>query len=143
MSDCILTEIDRPFFPLEVPEDHRIFRHRQAGRPVLTVQSSIDRYDAAEAFLHWFGVRAWRAIGVGVSGQLQQRLVDQKRLGRQRGPGERSPVPLPDWYDLTHLVSVHGIFLGVDPDRPVWQYLPPSGEPYLNMAEVLHLRQPA
>ena len=52
-------------------------------------------------------------------------------------------MPLPDWYELTHLAYEHAEELGFDPLQAVWQYLPGAAEPGLNIAEALHLRQPS
>ena len=76
------------------------------------------------------------------AGQNAARLADQKRLGRPRSPGERSPVPLPDWYELAHLAYEHAAELGLDPSRATWQYLPGRGEEAINFSEALHWRQP-
>jgi len=108
----------------------------------LIVIHSIDVYDLGDAYATQLGIRTWRHVSVSVAGQLQAALADQRFLGRKRRGGERSPVPLPDWYDLTHLVYQHGAELGFNRFQAVWQYLPPVGEEYLNIAEALHLRQP-
>lgn len=110
-------------------------------RRTLIVIYSVDRFTLEEAHASNFGVREWRHVSVSVKGALDARLRDQKRIGRQREGGERSPAPLPDWYDLTHIVYGHPE-LGFDPGQGVWQYLPAPGEKRLNIAEALHLRQP-
>lgn len=117
-------------------DSYRIWTH---GRQL--VIHSIDRFTLEEAFRDQLGIRTWRHVSVSVAGALEARLADQKRIGRERRGGERSPAPLPDWYDLTHVAYAHPE-LGFDPTRAVWQYLPPTGESYLNIAEALHLRQP-
>jgi hypothetical protein len=124
------------------------FRHHD---PRLIVVMSIDEYTLEEAHVDNLGIRRWLHVSVSVEGQLQMRLADQRRIGRQRRPGERSPVPLPDWYDLNHIAREHRE-LGFDPRRPIYQVLPPlhalipeQGDPldrYANFAEALHLRQP-
>lgn len=129
----------------EVPDDYRLYRHLpgpEGGRE-LTITYSTELHEITQAAFYHFGIRRWRHVGVGVKGQLQHRLADQKAIGRQRGPGERSPAPLPDWYELNHMAYGHWEDFGFDPSAPVWQILPPPDAPYLNVAEVLHLRQPA
>jgi hypothetical protein len=118
-------------------KDYRPYAHDD-----LIVIHSLDEYDLEEAFLNQFGIRRWRHVSVSVRGQWAAALADQRFLGRKRKGGERSPVPLPDWYDLTHLAYEHAAELGFNRLQAVWQYLPPPGEEYLNIAEALHLRQP-
>ena len=124
---------------------HQAFDHHpaQAGDHPLRVIVGIETYDLEAAFLRTWGIRRWRHASVSVVGQLQRRLADQKRIGRERRPGERSPAPLPDWYDLTHLAYEHTAELGFDPNAAIVQYLPGRQEMALNIAEALHLRQPA
>ncbi|HEY6058634.1 MAG TPA: hypothetical protein VIV06_11410 [Candidatus Limnocylindrales bacterium] len=124
----------------ELPEAFQTYLHREGNR-TLIVTFSIDRVSLETMNEYGYTARRWRHVGVGVAGSLNARLADRRKLGRGRAPGERSPVPLPDWYDLTHVVYGHPE-LGFDMTRPVFQLLPPPGAPYLNMAEVLHLRQP-
>lgn len=107
----------------------------------LSVMLSVDVLNLEDANRE-FGVRRWRHISVSVIGQNAARLADQAAIGRQREAGERSPVPLPDWYDLTHIAYEHAAELRIDPTRAVYQVLPPPGSPYVNLAEALHLRQP-
>lgn len=130
--------------------DFRTFRHGPQRKVItvpgdreLIVTKSRERYSLDVAHTSWFGIRLWTKVVVSVAGALEARLADQKRIGRQRRGHERSPAPLPDWYELTHLVYEHGQELGLDPVRPVYQYLPGADEPYLNVAEALHLRQPS
>jgi hypothetical protein len=129
--------------------DHRGFRHvagpigGKPGKRELFVQVTVEVYDLEDAHARLFGIRKWRHASISVKGQLQARLADQRAIGRVRAPGERSPVPLPDWYELTHLAHEHPKELGFDPDWAVWQYLPGRNEMGLNIAEALHLRQPA
>jgi len=118
------------------------YLHTGGGMRTLIVVVSVDEFSLEDAFYHYMGVRRWQHISVSVKGSLDARLQDQKRIGRAREGGERSPAPLPDWYDLSHIAYVHARETGMDPNRPVWQYLPPSWEPRLNIAEALHLRQP-
>lgn len=129
------------------PEGMTIYHHgdRVGGPPgdrLLIVTASLERYSLETAHEAWFSIRNWAKVVVSVGGALRLRLDDQLRIGRQRGGGERSPAPLPDWYELAHLVYEHGPELNLDPDFPVYQYLPGRLEPYLNVAEALHLRQP-
>jgi hypothetical protein len=144
----VITEADlasRPRF------EHRGFRHMagpiggKPGKRELFLQLTVEKYRLEEVHERdLFGIRVWRHISVSVKGALDIRLADQKANGgRVRGPGERGPAPLPDWYELTHLAYGHAADLGFDPTRAVWQYLPGSREPGLNVAEALHLRQPA
>lgn len=114
----------------------------RVGERELTITTSRERMNLERAFESFFSIRDWQRVVVSVYGALWARIQDQRQIGRQRGPGERSPAPLPDWYELNHLVYEHGAELGLDPDRPVYQYLPSRLEPYLNVAEALHLRQP-
>jgi len=109
---------------------------------ILIVGVSTDRYSVEEAHLRNFGIRTWHHISISVQGALKARLEDQKKIGRQREGGERSPAPLPDWYDLTHVAYNHAKEVGIDASQAVWQYLPPPTETKLNIAEALHLRQP-
>jgi hypothetical protein len=127
--------------------DHRMFLHegKVGGKPgdrALGVQVTLETYDLEDAFLRTLGIRTWRHVSVSVIGQLQARLADQKVIGRVRRPGERSHVPLPDWYELCHIAYEHAAEVGFDPTAAVWQYLPGTLEPALNIAEALHLRQP-
>lgn len=127
--------------------DHRGFLHegKMGGKPgerLLIVQTTLEMYDLEDAFRRTLGIRKWRHVSVSVKGALDIRLADQKVIGRRRRPGERSPAPLPDWYELTHIAYDHAAELGLDPDFAVWQYLPGRLEPGLNIAEALHLRQP-
>jgi hypothetical protein len=141
MSDLVRVETP-PAMRLELaahgldPDTYVNFRH---GREI--VVWSVDRLSLEDAHRDAFGIRVWLHISVSVQGALAARLADQKRIGRQRHGGERSPAPLPDWYALTHLAYDHPD-LGFDRTRGVWQYLPPPGASYLNVAEALHLRQP-
>ena len=130
--------------------DHRLFVHEgrylgEPGQRELAVQTTLERYELERANAETFGIVRWRHASISVRGQLQERLKDQKRIGRTRAGGERSPVPLPDWYELTHIVYEHAEELGFDPRQPVWQFLPAPAVPdmRLNIAEALHLRQPA
>lgn len=118
------------------------FLHHQNGK-TLILNSHISVYSLEDAHIAFMGVRRWRTMSVGVKGSLQARLADAKAIGRGRGAGERSPAPLPDWYDLTHVVYEHARETGFDPTQPVWQLLPPPDWPYINFAESLHMRQPA
>jgi len=127
--------------PGKAPPDLRVWRH--PGDRELSVISDTERYDLAQANAWYFGIARWHHASVSVVGQLQARLADQKRIGRQRAPGERSPAPLPDWYDLTHIAYQHAGDIGFNPEFPVWQFLPANWMPALNIAEALHLRQPA
>ena len=143
-----MTELVRIPAPVMSPEleamvraanrQHVYYRHDD-----LHVIASLDEYDLEEAWLTQFGVRRWRHVSVSVAGQLQAAMLDQRLLGRKRRGGERSPVPLPDWYDLTHIAYEHAAEFGFNRAQAVWQYLPPVTEAYLNIAEALHLRQPA
>ena len=156
VTTCSLTPLDDSEFrsimedliarglatPADIPEGLVTLRHTGAGGPDLTVTCSIETYSLEFAHAHAFGLRRWRHVTVSVAGQLQARLADQRAIGRERGPGERSPVPLPGWYDLTHVVYGHPE-LGFNPGFAVYQILPPPDAPYLNIAEALHLRQPA
>lgn len=108
----------------------------------LHVILSVEDLSLEEAHERLLGIRRWRHISVSVIGQWQLAMEDIRTHGR-RGPGERSPVPLPDWYDLTHLAYDHATEFGFSPLVAVWQYLPPPSDPYVNFAEALHLRQPA
>jgi hypothetical protein len=133
-----------------VPDDFRLYEHVERTAPqgtfvlrTLTVIFNLETYDTFQAHAYHFGIRRWRHVSVGIRGSLQARLADQRALGRQREPGERSPAPLPDWYDLTHIAYGHWDELGFDPSAPVFQILPPPGSDYVNLAEALHLRQPA
>lgn len=128
---------------LEAQGAGRRFWHHAEGSRVLTVQYTVDHHTLEDAFRYYLNVRHWKHLSVSVEGHLQAALDDQRRLGRKRRGGERSPVPLPDWYDLTHLAYDHAAEVGFDPRFPVWQYLPASDELYLNIAEALHLKQPA
>jgi hypothetical protein len=121
----------------------RFWEHAEPGRPTLVVQYSVDQYTLEDAFRHFLSIRRWKHLSVSVRGQWAIAMADQREIGRKRRGGERSPTPLPDWYDLTHLAYQHGAEVGFDPRFAVWQYLPPPDEPYLNIAEALHLRQPA
>lgn len=125
---------------------YRIWRHGSGrggpGKRELSITTSIDRYDLETAHEFWFGVTRWAHVTVSVLGQAKLRLDDQRRIGRVREPGERSPVPLPDWYELGHLVYEHDMMLGLDRRRAIYQFFPPVGSPYLNISEALHLRQP-
>ncbi|MGV0985029.1 MAG: hypothetical protein ACOYB2_10770 [Limnohabitans sp.] len=128
--------------------EHRAYRHEgpiggKPGKRQLVVQVSVEVYDLEDSFARLFGIRKWRHASVSVKGALDIRLADQRQIGRKRRPGERSPAPLPDWYELTHLAYGHAAELGFDPDWAVWQYLPGRFEQGLNIAEALHLRQPA
>lgn len=118
--------IERPGFVLPGLEEARMFVHGN-----LRVIVSNDRYSLREANATAFGIRLWRHVSVSV-------------LGWQRAPrakaGMRSEAPLPDWYDLTHLVYHHPE-LGFDAGADVWQCLPPP-DSYNNLAEALHLLQP-
>lgn len=134
-----------------VARTFRVFRHgrpdrdniRQApGTRELMVTVRTQRYSLDDAHAHWFGIRDWRTVVVSIQGQNEARLAEQRRLGRQLDPGERSSVPLPDWYELAHLIYEHPAELGLDPTRPVYQYLPAQDEEHVNFAEALHLRQP-
>lgn len=160
MSECVLREVELP--PTASPElremvelarrhglrtfEHvelgEAFKGRRAVVKTLTVTLTLDVYTLEEAHTAMLGIRRWRHVAVGVRGSLQARLADQQAIGRKRAGGERSPAPLPDWYDLTHIAYSHPE-LGFDSTRAVWQYLPPTSEPYLNIAEALHLCQPA
>lgn len=144
--------------PPELVERHlssvQTFRHgevppsrdgKPAGKPgerELQVTAGPEHYDLVRAHDAFFSIRDWQRIVISVHGALHVRLEDQRKIGRQRRGGERSPAPLPDWYELTHLVYEHGPELGLDPTRPTYQYLPGTGDEYLNIAEALHLRQP-
>lgn len=131
-----------PEIPPEIAGRFQLGHHIDRSGKVLTVILSIDEYSLEEAFRENLGIRRWLHVSVGVQGQWQARMADQRKIGRQRGPGERSPVPLPDWYDLTHIAYEHPE-LGFDRTQAVYQVLPPPGDPhYVNFAEVLHLRQP-
>ena len=79
---------------------------------------SLDVMGLEEAHAHMFGVNRWRHISVSVAGQRA----------------------LATWDDLTHLVYSHD--LGFDQKRDVLQFLPPPST-YVNVAEALHLWQPA
>lgn len=79
---------------------------------------SVDVMGLEEAHVHMFGVNRWRHVSVSVNGQRT----------------------LPSWEDLTHLVYEHD--LGFDRGRDVLQFLPPPSA-YVNLAEALHLWQPA
>lgn len=170
MSECELVEITDEAVSGATPElralvedareriGMRTFRHteseaetmaravaaggRKTSPRILTVTLTVENHDLEDAHLNLLGIRRWRHVGVGVYGSLQARLRDHAKIGRKRRPGERAPVPLPDWFDLSHIVYDHPE-LGFDRTRAVWQYLPPPTEEYLNIAEVLHLRQPA
>lgn len=158
-TTCQLNRIDERIYLAElkalglmeghdVPDDFRAYHHialNDHGLSVreLTVIYNTEVYDPFQAHAYHFGIRRWRHVSVGVRGSLQARLADQRAIGRQRGPGERSPVPLPDWYDLTHVAYGHWDEFGFDRSAPVYQILPPPGTDYLNIAEALHLRQPA
>lgn len=124
------------------PWDWRRNVQQPPGLRELSVTCSTDRYPLEEANAERFGIALWRHVTVSVRGQLQARLDEQRRLGRPREPGERSSVPLPDWYELAHLVYEHAEDLGLDPARGTWQYLPGLDDDKLNIAEALHLRQP-
>lgn len=128
----------------EVPPDMAIYYHESRDR-TLTVIFNTDIYEAWQAHAYHFGVRRWRHVSVSVQGALRARLADQQAIGRAREGGERSPAPLPDWYDLTHIAYAHWAEFGFDPASPVFQLLPPpmADGSYLNIAEALHLRQPA
>ena len=108
----------------------------------LIVTTSTDHYSPETAHYSQLGIQTWHHISVSIQGALKARLKDQQKIGRQREGGERSPAPLPDWYDLTHMAYGHAKELGIDDTHAVWQYLPPPSEPKLNIAEALHLRQP-
>lgn len=112
------------------------------GERVLQVTVSLERYELETAHRAWFSIRDWARAVVSVRGALWARIQEQERLGRERLPGERTSAPLPDWYELSHLVYDHGAELGFDPTRPIYQYFPGLDEPRLNIAEALHLRQP-
>lgn len=127
--------------PEEVPSDIKVWRH--PGDRELSVISNTERYGLETANAFNFGITRWHHVSVAVIGQLAARLADQKAIGRQRAPGERSPAPLPDWYDLTHIAYEHCAEVGFDPEFPVWQFLPAHWMPALNIAEALHLRQPS
>jgi hypothetical protein len=114
--------------------------HRQDGK-VLICNVHPSEATLEEAHVRWFGIRNWWVMSVGVQGSLKARQADQRMLGRPRRPGERTPAPLPDWYDLTHLVYEHPA-LGFDKNRDVIQVLPSIHETYVNYAESLHVRQP-
>lgn len=115
----------------------RVYHH---GR--LSVMMGRSHYSLESAFNDFFGIQNWIHVSVSVRGQLQARLKDKAKIGRARRGGERSPVPLPDWYDLTHIAYEHPE-LGFNRFAPVYQYLPPPSADYLNIADALHLRQPA
>lgn len=154
LDDLIARGLLPPDIAAEAFATHRMFRHGERGpgrdgKPLgkpgertLTVTVSREHYEINTAFRHFFGVRDWQHAAVSVYGALHVRLEDQRAIGRERQAGERSPAPLPDWYELTHLVYDHGIELGFDLRQPVYQYFPALGEDYLNIAEALHLRQP-
>ena len=118
----------------------RTYLHKAERTLIVTV--SRDRYSLEDAFANAFGIRDWQHVTVSVAGALRVRLADQRRTGRVRRGGERSPAPLPDWYELAHLAYDHPTELGLDPERPTYQYLPGRSEGSLNIAEALHLRQP-
>lgn len=99
--------------PLHGLGEAMAYRH---GRLFLIV--SLDMMGLDEAHADMFGVRRWRHISVSVEGQRS----------------------LPSWDDLTHLVYRHN--LGFDQSRDVLQFLPPPSA-YVNLAEALHLWQPA
>jgi len=120
---------------------YTMYRHGDRRRELL-VSTSTDRYSVEEAHFRNFGIRTWHHVTVSVQGALKARLEDQKKIGRQREGGERSPAPLPDWYELTHIAYDHAKEVGFDASQAVWQYLPPPHETRLNVAEALHLRQP-
>jgi hypothetical protein len=141
MGDLIRHVPPPDFAP--IAELHGITTWFHHGSRLLIVTLSMDRYDLRDAHASQFGIRTWRHAAISVQGALKVRLEDQKRIGRQRRGGERSPAPLPDWYELSHLAYDHAVEVGFDPERAIWQYLPPSWEPKLNIAEALHLRQPA
>lgn len=126
--------------PAEVPPDMAIYYHDK-----LTVIFTTEQYDVWQAHAYHFGIRRWRHVSVSVQGALKVRLEDQRAIGRKREGGERSPAPLPDWYDLTHIAYAHWEDFGFDQGAPVFQLLPPPmvDGAYLNIAEALHLRQPA
>lgn len=117
------------------------YTHEVSRNKTLFITTSTDHYTVEEAHLRFLGYRTWHHVSVSVKGALYARLKDQQQIGRQREGGERSPAPLPDWYDLTHMAYIHGKELGFDTSQAVWQYLPPPGEDKLNIAEALHLRQ--
>ncbi len=119
----------------------RCFYHLEEGKR-LNVILTIDEHSLQEAFTTMFGIRRWRHISVSVQGSLKISMKDREKIGRPRAGGERTPAPLPDWYDLTHLWKHHGAELGFSRLQATWQYLPGDSDPYLNVAEALHLLQP-
>lgn len=127
--------------PAEVARYTAYFHDSGPGKALIVVTST-DVFSLEEAHATQFGIPRWRHASISVVGALNARLEDQRRIGRVREGGERSPAPLPDWYDLTHVAYEHAAELGFDPHQPVWQYLPPLSEKRLNIAEALHLRQP-
>jgi hypothetical protein len=145
MTRCALVRVETP----DIPEADPAFLARfQSGVHAvegssrrLIVTLSVDHYTLEEAHLRYLGIQSWLHVCASVAGQLEARLKDQRRIGRQRDPGERSPVPLPDWYDLTHITYEHPE-LGFDRTRDVYQIIPAPGGPYTNIVEALHLHQP-
>jgi hypothetical protein len=141
MSDLIRQPIPEAILP-DLAAAGMLGRYQPFHHGRQIVVWSIDEHSLEEAWTDNLGIRRWLHVSVSIMGALDARLADQKRIGRQRRGGERSPAPLPGWYDLTHIAYGHATELGIDPTRGVWQYLPAPGESYLNLAEALHLRQP-
>lgn len=121
--------------------NYQLYLHTSNGR-LLIVTAGLQQHSLDEAHQWWMSIPKWQHMTVGVQGSLKARLQDQQMIGRKRGPGERTNVPLPDWYDLTHLIYEHGRELGFDPSTPIFQLFPSPDMEYINYAESLHVRQP-
>lgn len=119
-----LAALDRPDLAAVLGSGSVVFRHGHLN----VIYTDHERHSLAEANA-MFGVRDWRHMSVS--------LVGWQTMSTNMA-GE---MPLPSWYDLTHLVYGDHPQIRFDRTREVMQFLPPPSE-YVNVAEALHLWQP-
>jgi hypothetical protein len=119
-----LVKIDAPGLTALLGDSSVVYQHDTVN----VIYTDHERHSLDEAN-RLFGVRDWRHMSVSLIGW------------QYLGSNSKGEMPLPTWYELSHLVYGEHPELSWDRKRDVLQFLPPPSE-YVSIAEALHLWQP-
>ena len=119
-----LVPVDAPGLAALLGDASIVYQHDYLN----VIYTDHERHSLTEAN-HLFGIRDWRHMSVSLIGW------------QYMSSNPKGEMPLPSWYELSHLVYGEHSELRWDKTRDVLQFLPPPVE-YVSIAETLHLWQP-